>query len=727
MRRLAVALILAVVAVVGVWGLWPGRGTAGRARGFNLLLITLDTTRADCLGCYGHPVVRTPNIDALAREGVRFTQCTAAAPITLPSHASIMTATWPFVHRARNNGRYLVDEGNLTLAEHLKAAGYATGAEVGAFVLDAIWGIGQGFESFRSAKVAVSGRRFEGLNEEQSVPADDVCDRAVEWLGKHGSRRFFLWVHFFDPHQPYKPPERFQRQYDDPYLGEIAFVDEQVGRLLGELRRMLLDERTVIALVADHGESRGEHEEPTHVYYVYDSTMHVPLILRCPGVLPAGRVCNAQVRTVDVAPTALALLGLKLMPGVQGISLLPLVEHPTEDIGLAAYGESVNAHEAYGYARVRTLRIDGWKYIHAPTPELYDLTSDPGERVNLAQREPARVTAMRDQLEAVIAEANPQSTRPSAPQLDAAAVERLAALGYVGGYAPKVLKDELQLLREPDGPDPKDHIAAFNQFTLAQAWAGAGDMAKAETMGRDLVAAEPGNPAFRDFLADLLRRTNRFQAAAEQYEALLELQPDNGPGHYRLGKVLGELERFDESVDHLRQAVQAMPEYPEAHAYLALGLERLGNRDDAVQHFQTALRLDPTHEDACMGLSGLLYQQGRAAEAVQVLRDGLRHRPDSIKVANNLAWYLATCPDAAVRDGAEAVRLAGQVCQSAGTDNPAVLDTLAAAYAEAGRLAEAVATARRAIDLAVVAGQPDLAAKIRSRLTVYESGQPFRE
>lgn len=340
----------------------------GQGQNFNVLLITLDTTRMDSLGCYGHPVIQTPHIDALAREGARFTQCSSSAPITLPSHASIMTSTYPFVHRARNNGRYLIDKSNLTLAELLKTNGYTTGAEVAAYVLNAMWGLDQGFDSYRGVEKGSqqSATSMENLEGWQSQKADVVCNLAMEWLQQNGLHRFFLWVHFFDPHLPLIPPKKFEAQYDDPYLAEIAFVDEQIGRLMGELRRMKLDKHTLVALTADHGEGRGQHREDTHAYYIYDSTMSVPLVFWCPAVIPAGRRIDCQVRTVDIAPTVLALLGMAEQPGFQGRSLLPLLAGETTDLGLGAYGESVLAHETHGYGQLWFYRADGWKYIHAP-------------------------------------------------------------------------------------------------------------------------------------------------------------------------------------------------------------------------------------------------------------------------------------------------------------------------------------------------------------------------
>jgi tetratricopeptide (TPR) repeat protein len=466
----------------------------------------------------------------------------------------------------------------------------------------------------------------------------------------------------------------------------------------------------------------------THTYFVYDSTMRVPLMMRCPGRIPADRVVEAQVRTADIAPTVLALLGLPAKADAQGASLLPLVEDRTKDPELGAYGESVSAHEAFGYARLWTYRAGGWKYIHAPTPELYDLGGDPGEENNLADRYPQRVKALRERLEAVIAAGLALGARADrAEQLDAAAVSKLAALGYAGGYVPAESRDELELFHESAGPDPKEHTDQYAQYMEARAWAGAQQPEKAAALLKRLAAAEPDAPEFHALLAEQLRLLGQWQDAAAEYAVLLELQPDSGLAHYQMGKVLGELGRSEESVRYLRRAVEVMPEFPDAHAYLALGLLQSGRRDEAEGHFRRALELDPGNENACLERSGLLQRAGRSVEALEVLREGLRHRPASVGIANNLAWFLATAADAGLRDGAEAVRLAEEVRGRMGREDAGVLDTLAAAYAAAGRFDEAVQTAQRGLELARSAGDAPLAEQIAARLTSYESGKAYGE
>gem|GEM_PF-6290310 len=496
---------------------------------------------------------------------------------------------------------------------------------------------------------------------------------------------------------------------------------------MGEFRRLGLEDHTLVVLTADHGEGLLQHRELTHGYYVYDSTLRVPLILRCPSRVPEERVIDSQVQTVDIAPTVLAFLGLEPGPDVQGQSLLPLAEGAADDLRPAAYGESVSAHDSYGYARLRTCRTDGWKYIHAPKPELYDIENDPHETVNLADRYPERVATMRYALEELIAESlTGAADMEQVGVLDAVAAEKLAGLGYVGGYSPESsTKNELELFSQFEGPDPKDHVDSFNRFLAARAWINSDQPANAEPMLHGLISAEPSAPAFRDYYAKLLQKLGRPEEAVEQYRSLLELQPDNAVAHYRLGKVFGELGRLDDSVTHLRRAADAMPEYAEAHAYLALALAQQGRLQEAEGCFRRVLELDPANEDACTELSALLQRRGLGEQAVGILREGLRRRPDSLKLSNNLAWFLATAPDPELRDGQEAVRLVWGIRQRMPEDDASILDTLAAAYAAAGRFDEAVISARRALDLVESLELVDLATEVRARLALYESGRAY--
>lgn len=706
----------------------PSAALQGAGENYNVLLITLDTTRADCLGCYGHPVVKTPNIDRLAAEGAMFTQCMATCPLTLPSHASIMTGTYPFVHRARNNGRYLVDDGNETLAEILSQAGYTTGAEVSAYVLDAIWGIGQGFDHYRSETEQLAvGDRLQRMETLQSEPSDAVVSRALNWLDANKPNKFFLWTHFFDPHEPCEPPPAFRRMYRDPYFGEISFVDQQIGRLINALERRGILDQTMIVLTADHGEGRGDHQELTHSYFLYDATMRAPLIFWRPGLITKGRRIDSQVSTVDIAPTILSILGMDDPAGMQGVSLTPLLEGTARDLRLTSYGETLSPKHAFGYAVLRALRADGWKYIHAPKPELFDLRNDPNELRNVAGMHPDRVSKMREMLATLMADAGgARSGSDRAVQLDEEATRKLSALGYVGGYTPPDTTGEDEDLDSFSGPDPKDRIDDYTQFMLARSFDKQGKHESAVPILQRLIQRQPEAPAYRELLGAQLRKLNRTQEAIAQYQKLTELQPRNALAHYHLGRLYGDLNQFDRSAVHLRNAADAMPDDAATWSSLGLALVRIEQYEQARSAFKRVLEIDPHYSGARTELSALAQRRGDWAQAKKLLEQGLELDPNNPEAINNLAWLLATAPDESIRDGEKALQLAGKLKDAFGENNPAVLDTVAAAYAANQRFDDAIRTCQKAVDIAEDADS-DLAKEIRERLELYTSHQPYRQ
>ena len=378
-RRWLIVLVVVIAVVVGgSVAFQHARSLARGTRPQSVLLITMDTTRADYLGCFGRTTAQTPNIDRLAREGTVFTRCTASAPLTLPSHASILTGVYPYVHGARENGTGRLAGSNETLAETLKAAGFATQATIASFVLNQQFGIGQGFDVYHDVPRPAVG---SPLSAERR--GDEVCDDALAMLRSLAGQRFLLWVHFYDPHFPYVS-ERVKDELSPlAYADEIAFMDTQIGHLLSALRELHLERDTLVIAVADHGEGLNDHDEWEHGCFLYETTLHTPLIFRCPGVIPAGKTVSAQVRTIDIAPTVLELLHRPAWDQAQGVSLTGLFTGQKPDPDLAAYSETFLAQAEYGLSQLRSLTAGGWKFVWAPKPELYRLPSDPGEARNL--------------------------------------------------------------------------------------------------------------------------------------------------------------------------------------------------------------------------------------------------------------------------------------------------------------------------------------------------------
>lgn len=526
--RTALVVLVAIGCVAGC-----RRDSGGAAApvggGCNVLLITLDTTRADRLGCYGYTAAETPNLDRLAAEGVRFEQCVTCVPITLPAHASMMTATYPFHHGVRDNGKYRLHGGNVTLAELLSRAGYDTAAVVGSFVLNGKYGVSQGFD--RYVDLATPAEQVPDLHGHGSErKASEVADLAIQQLEVIGDRRFFLWVHFFDPHWPYAPPEPYRSSHQDGYNGEVAYMDAEVGRVLDALEQRGLDDKTLVVVVGDHGEGLGEHNEDAHSFFVYETTMRVPLVARCPGRLPAGRVVREAVRTVDLMPTILEFLGesAAMTARVHGESVLPLMTGAGGGTAREAYGETLRPQEVFEFSPLRCIWADGWKYVHAPTPELYHVVDDAGEASNLAADEPQRVADMRERLRDLIAEAEPPYWLAEVEQaMSAEERARLESLGYVtGDGGAKGGGRELESF-ESGGADMKDHAEVVRLWSFAAAAWQAGQMEAAEQLYGQLVERVPGMISFRTRLAEAQSRQGKTAAAIATLEAAAALAPDD--------------------------------------------------------------------------------------------------------------------------------------------------------------------------------------------------------
>lgn len=607
----------------------------------NVVLISLDTTRADHLGCYGHPKVKTPNLDRLAAEGVRFIECVSSAPITLPSHASLLTGVYPFVHGARDNSVFRLPDAQETLAEAMKQAGYTTVAEVAAEVLDRQFGLAQGFDVYTDTRGPTAGGHER--------PGSVIAERAVARLSGLKDRPFFLFLHFYDPHLPYAPPEPYASAYPgDPYLGEIAAVDAYVGRVLDALDELSLTERTLVVLTADHGEGLGQHDEPSHTTFVYDTTQLVPLLMRHPSRLPKGKVVASQTRLIDVAPTVLELLELPPLPRVQGVSLVPLIRGEGAPAGgLPAYAESLHTRFNYGYAALRALRAGGWKYIHAPTPELYHVAEDPGETKNLAAAHAERVREMQAQLRELLGAAG--SGGPAADarhQASESSAKGIQGLGYVGGDVPDEDVEALAAggelaLFEHAGPDPKEHIAFINRAANAVGLQASRQFPAAEAELRALLADERQDARalyrIHKTLAAVLAEQGRNEEAAVAYQQALAAYPDDSDTMTELGIVLGRLKRYEEAIAVYRRALSIPPELAQTHLNLAVALAVTGRIDEAVAANRRALELNPQSIEAHTNLAVIFARTGRRADAVRELQAALKISPNDPALRQKLA------------------------------------------------------------------------------------------
>src|SRR5262245_23940985 len=507
-RRL-LALRTAVLAVLGMivtashgTAAGPDAPAAGarapRVPGANVLLITIDTLRADALGAYGNSRAATPLIDRLAAAGVRFDFAHAHNVTTLPSHANILSGRHPMDHRVRDNAGFRFPRTGETLATLLKAEGYRTGAFVSAFPLAARFGLARGFDVYEDAFVD---RRTRPAFLEQERPGTETVALARRWLEAGGTEPSFCWVHLYEPHAPYEPPEPFTTRFrDDPYAGEVAAADAALAPLLEPILSAGARGRTLVVLTADHGESRGEHGEATHGIFAYEAALRVPLVLYAPRLF-ASRTVASPARHVDLLPTILDALGVPVPPGLPGKSLLDAAEGraaPSE----TTYFEALSGSLHRGWAPVFGVIRGGWKYVELPIPELYDLGADPREEHDLASREPARLESMRARLAPF--RADDAGARPSAE--DAETRERLRSLGYTGAGGGKA--------RYGPEDDPKRLIGLDTILQEVVSLHEKGERAAALGRCRELVARRPEMPLALLYLAQLERESGDLAAAA---------------------------------------------------------------------------------------------------------------------------------------------------------------------------------------------------------------------
>ena len=634
-----------------------------------VVLITIDTLRADRLSSYGSDRVATPHIDRLAAEGIRFANASSTVPFTLPAHSSIMTGLYPPSHGVRENVGYVLAPELATIAERFRDAGYLTGGFVSAFVLDARWGIARGFDAYVD-DFDLDAMAGANLGSVQRAGTETI-GHALAWLdetvlsagraddagGAAGRPPFFMWLHLFDPHDPYEPPEPFRSEYEGrPYDGEVAYTDSLIGDFRAALERRGLFDESVVVLTSDHGEGLGDHGESYHGFFVYDSTVHVPLIVRLPGGAESGRVVTDAVSHVDIAPTLIELLDLDVAGAFQGRSLLPDMQglpNPLAERGV--YAESFYALDHYGWAPLRSLRTAEHKYIEAPDPELYALLEDPGELANVLLEERDLSRRLRAEALDLAAELDRAAPTSSAePDLDEDTLAQLRALGYLAGRGAAGREDA-------EGPraDPKDKAHLHRAIMRAQSAFGAGD--------EDAAAAE-------------------LRAALSEDEGLLD-------AHQLLGTITLLAGEPEPAIGHFRSALALDPEHRQSLLGLANAYRELGRIDEAVVGYRRLLDVAGQDAKATMALARIHVDRGELSEAERVLAAAAEGREPPAVVTNKLGEVMALLG----RGGDAEARF-----RQAISSNPELGEAhfnLAVLLDESGRTEDAIAAYRQAAEL----------------------------
>ncbi len=613
----------------------PERAPPPTAR--HLVLVTIDTLRADRLGCYGNRGLPTPNMDRLAIDGTMVPDAMAHVPLTRPSHFSLFTGLLPSQHGIRDNifpGR---PPETPLLAEVLQTAGFQTAAFVSSVVLASHTGMERGFDTYDD-RIEGDSSKTHFMSQLQKRGDETVRD-AVSWLESNREGRIFAWIHLYDPHEPYEAPEPYASRYAErPYEGEIAWTDELVGRLDTALTRLELRDQTLLCVTSDHGEGMGEHQEATHGFFIYQSTLAVPLFFRGPGVIPGGRL-PVTVRTIDLLPTLLELVDVPLpttiaFPGQSLAGALQGQEPPPEP---PVYAETMEPHLHYGWSDLRSLREGKWKYIQAPRPELYDLENDPRELRNLAQVEQSRMETLQASLEQLLA-TEPMAPEAGSPEtsLPRELLEKLGALGYVGGTGPARAGDP--------GADPKDKIGEFKIATdlmrRGLVHLHEEDFAQSTKLFQDLLGRGVRSFELHFYLARSLQALKQFREAATQFEKAVGFEPGYPAGWEGLADCRASLGDLRGAVDAIRSGQESSPRDEHLRRREARIWRRLGERGKARRAYESALPLAPDDAMLRVNLGELLRDMGEMEEAIRRLQEAVELDPEPASYWNSLGIVL---------------------------------------------------------------------------------------
>jgi arylsulfatase A-like enzyme/Flp pilus assembly protein TadD len=621
----------------------------------NIVVITIDTLRADHLGCYGYKAIHTPNVDALAADSVRFERAYTPVPVTLPAHTAIFTGTYPTLSGMHDFSGNKLSPNQPTLASVLKQQGYITGAVVGSAVLDSRFGLNQGFDFYYDH---FDFNRLQESNlEEMERPGNVVADVTLDWLAQNYKTNFFLWMHLYDPHFPYRPPAPYSDEYKDRlYDGEIAFADAQVGRLIAFLKAKDLYRNTIIVLTGDHGESLGEHDEKTHGFFIYNATLHVPVLIRLPGSATSPRVLSDVVSLVDLMPTVLTALKITVPAQVQGRSLLPLMTPKAGESSRSIYAETFLPRLHFNWSELRSVETEKYQFIEAPKPELYDLSRDPNETQNLYADKKAVAGELQARLSAMVRQYSADRELAEKTGLDPALMERLKSLGYAGFSGGGNLTTPANAL-----PDPKDRVQIYELISDAIAESQHGEYQSSTEKLTIVLKTEPASVPVHYLLGLNYYRVREFSKAAEEFQRVLQLSPDyelavfhlglsyahagnfddaittlkhalqldatNFSAAYNLGAAYLKKEMIPESADAFRQSVTINPEYAQGHRALGELLLYQEHVDESLTELRRAEELDPKDPGTHAALAKALSAKGLKAEAEQEMHQAQQLRP----------------------------------------------------------------------------------------------------
>jgi len=648
----------------------------------NVLFIVLDTCRSDHLGCYGYKKVKTPNIDALAAHGTRFNNVISQIPLTAASHASMFTSTYPQYNKVRDNGSFRLDKTHITLAEVLQDNGYATAAFVASIVLDGKYGLNQGFQTYDDKmSVRKTKRVIKFMDEERT--ADQITVKAAEWLKENKDKKFFLWAHYYDPHTIYNPPSPYKEIYkDNLYDGEIAFSDQQIGILFSVLKDLGLDKKTLVIFCSDHGEGLGEHGESGHAVFIYDSTLKVPLIFSCPGLIPEGKTITERVRLVDIMPTLLELLHLKKNKEIQGVSLAGFIRGKEKPRDLPAYSESFYAQYHFNWSSLQSWHDREWKYIKSTEPELYNLKDDAYEFTNLAKERTDIVGKMDAELEKFLKKTT-SAEKEKKVKADGQTREKLMSLGYIQGS-----------VNAGKEPVPGEMVQVMEKMNLADRQANAGLLQQAIVGYKEVIKLDPGNMEAYLHMAQCYKEQENYGEAIKYFKKAASFKPEEPEVHNGLGNIYKNMGKVDMAFEEFQLALKMEPDDPALINNIGWCYQQKLDFDKAMEYYRQALKKENNLPTAHANMAICYRIKGQLDKAIEELNIAIKQDPELAFAHSELCASIATRGDI---DGAI------PHCQKAVELDPNGLDgyvNLGVCYERKGEYAKALENYRKALEIA---------------------------
>ena len=773
-----IILIILVASLIFGW-LYFRLDTAPPNKIRNVLIISLDTVRADICSCYNDKLfkhfkdvsnITTPNIDALAAEGVLFERAYAPLSLTLASHCTMLTGTIPPYHGVHDNEGYKLSQSNVTLAEILKNNGFATGAIVGTLILDSKYGMDQGFDfyddNFQNERAPIL--IFERQGEE-------VERIACQWLDEHQKENMFLFLHFYDPHLTYDAPEPYKHMFlDNPnpgpdyrkvlqnyvnhlqglYAGEVAYTDNCIKGVIEKLKQLGLYESTLIIITSDHGEMLYQHEERTHGYYIYEGNVRIPLIFKVPGA-PKPRRIEKTVGLVDIVPTVCSLLGIEGEFEFQGADISPyLLEDDPENLKRHVYLESMTPTK-YKANSLLGIVNDNYKYIQTTRPELYDIANNDQEDINLVDKFPKITHRLKEMLEKILKDMIATKSTDNKMEPDNDIIRQLETLGYVSGTVtedysfdtskidPKdligyhVLNKRIgQFMAVEDFDEvreicnnmiaiqPEVHIPYFKLATIASRFE---DYPESIKQLKLAIEKDPKNIKIHNFLATVYLEQENYELAIKQLEKSIEINPKQFGIYSPMSHIYYKQKNYEQAFNYAQKSLSINPEEFALLNILGDLYNKQKKPEKAIECFNESLQIAPKQSEVMSKLAMVLYGQGKVAKAIPLWSDSLEIDPNQPYAANSLAWIKATSKNEKFFSPPKALTLAQRACELTEYKDPSMLDTLAAALAANEQFDKAVETADKAIKLAKSTDQNELAQHIQHCLDLYKTRKALRQ